>query len=90
MHLKVWTDYPFLALGDKSGEKAPVRQVEVLSYDEDKYCTVRVPCLSQLQDVKLGYLYKKEGRYDDMVRPVHFFTHAEMISLLFLCGQIEE
>ena len=40
--MKAWTDYPFEYLQDEAGKKAPVREVEVLSYDGDKYCRVRV------------------------------------------------
>lgn len=40
--MQAYTDYPFEFLGDIIGEEAPVRQVEVLSYDSDKYCKILV------------------------------------------------
>jgi hypothetical protein len=59
--MKAFTDYPFTALGDISGKKAPVRECKVLSYDGDKYCTVKVAGL--VQEVKACYVYKKRGRF---------------------------
>ena len=61
MTIKVaWTDYPILKLGDVSGKDAPLRLVEVLSYDKDKYCEIRVHGVREL--VKRGYLYKVARR----------------------------
>jgi len=37
-----WTDYPFVALGDAPGQKAPIRLVTLISYDGDKYAKVKV------------------------------------------------
>ena len=58
--MKAWTDYPILDLGDKSGQEAPIRRVEILSYDRDKYCRIRVEGIIDL--VKRGYLYRNPGR----------------------------
>jgi hypothetical protein len=58
--MKAYTDYPILELGDISGEKAPIREVRVISYDLDKYCKIEV-CGIQTE-VKRGYLYVKPGR----------------------------
>ena len=58
--MKAYTDYPITELGDKSGEEAPIRQVEVIDYDLDKYCTVRIDGL--VKSIKAGYLYTQEGR----------------------------
>lgn len=41
-NITCWTDYPILALGDASGKPAPIRQVRVLSYDQNKYAKVIV------------------------------------------------
>ena len=35
-----WTDYPFTELGDIEFQPAPIRHVQVLDYDGDKYVTV--------------------------------------------------
>lgn len=40
--MKAWTDYPFTWLGDEAGEEAPIREIDVISYDHDKYCRVKV------------------------------------------------
>lgn len=52
----VWTDYPFVELGDVAGKAAPRREVSLLSYDGDKYGDVRLPD-GQLSSVKVGYLF---------------------------------
>lgn len=40
--MKAWTDCPFTQLGDVSGMEAPVREIEIVSYDDDKYCRIKV------------------------------------------------
>ena len=59
--MKAYTDYPFTWLGDLQGQEAPVREIEVLSYDGDKYCKIRV--CGQEDEIKAGYIYQSEGRY---------------------------
>lgn len=56
-----WTDYPFTELGDEPGKEAPIREVEVLDYDGDKYCTVLTGG-GLVAEVKAGYLYTERGR----------------------------
>jgi hypothetical protein len=55
-----WTDYPVVALGDTPSELAPIRECEPLSYDGDKYVTVRVQGI--VTDFKSGYLYPRHQR----------------------------
>lgn len=62
--MKAWTDYPFTSLGDTAGKKAPVREIEVLSYDDDKYCKIRVQ--GQEHEIKAGYIYQQEGRIGEV------------------------
>ena len=64
--MKAFTDYPILELGDKPNQKAPVRECEVLSYDGDKYCKIRVA--GCFDEVKTGYLYAEKGRYGEVPR----------------------
>ncbi len=59
--MKAWTDYPFVELGDIPLAEAPVREVEVIEYDGDKYVTICVNGVTA--SVKSGYLYAREGRY---------------------------
>jgi len=61
MH-NAWTDYPLKELGDTPGQEAPVRQVEVLGYDGDKYLTVRVG-ENFVTEVKRFYVYAESGRF---------------------------
>ena len=58
--MKAWTDYPFTELGDIEYQKAPVREVRIISYDGNKYCHIEVGGIES--SVKLGYLYQKPGR----------------------------
>lgn len=62
--MKAWTDYPFTWLGDVAFKKAPVRQIEVLSYDGNKYCRIKVE--DGEDEIKSGYIYTKEGRYGEV------------------------
>lgn len=59
--MKAWTDYPFTWLGDTEGQEAPVREIEVLSFDGDKYCQINV--CGEEDEIKAGYIYQREGRY---------------------------
>ena len=58
--MKAWTDYPFTWLGDTALQRAPVREIEVLSYDDNKYCHIRVD--GGEDEIKSGYIYQREGR----------------------------
>lgn len=58
--MKAYTDYPFTFLGDIPNQKAPIREIEVLSYDQDKYCQIIVE--GQTTEIKRGYIYQKPGR----------------------------
>lgn len=62
--IKAWTDCPFMRLGDIEGLKAPVRKIAVLSYDGNKYCTIRVGKFKE--SIKSGYIYQREGRYGEV------------------------
>lgn len=62
--MKAWTDYPIVELGDTEGVEAPIKEVDVVSYDGDKYCRVRVSGITI--QVKSGYLYQSKGRYGDV------------------------
>jgi hypothetical protein len=59
----LYTDYPFVELGDIPNQLAPVRQVEFIHYDNDKYVDIIVE--GKLLSVKLGYLYPVAQRFDD-------------------------
>ena len=58
--MRAYTDMPIRELGDFSGKPAPVREVEVVSYDGNKYCHVRIQKLDL--EIKAGYLYTQPGR----------------------------
>ena len=73
--MKAWTDYPFTQLQDEAGKNAPVREIEVLSYDGDKYCRVRV--CGHEDEIKAGYIYQRDVLYD--AAPPHI--HALLVNL---------
>jgi len=58
--MKAYTDYPFTFLGDVEGLRAPIREIEVLDYDGDKYCNIVVE--GHKDSIKSGYIYNTPGR----------------------------
>ena len=61
-HVTGWTDYPFEELGDTPGKAAPIRHVNVLSYDGDKYVKISFEKHGDISEIKRGYLYRSRGR----------------------------
>ena len=61
-----WTDYPFTELGDVPFKPAPIRRVNVISYDGDKYAKISFKDHGDILEVKAGYLYRKPGRCGDV------------------------
>jgi len=68
-----YTDYPFTELGDIPYEEAPIRRIEIISYDNNKYCKIALPC-GKISSVKAGYIYKNESRYGQAI----FITQDEL------------
>ena len=67
--MKAWTDYPFTQLGDISGKIAPVREIDVVEYDDDKYCVILITAEDGsllTSEIKAGYIYQKPGRLGDV------------------------
>jgi len=58
---QVFTDYPITELGDKEFKEAPIRQCELLSYDGNKYCNVKVEGIKK--EIKCCYIYPQKSRY---------------------------
>lgn len=69
-HITGWTDYPFEELGDTPGKPAPIRHINVVSYDGDKYAVVSFEKSGDFLSVKIGYLYSQPGRYGQ-VKPIN-------------------
>ena len=57
---KLFTDYPITELGDEEFKEAPIRECELLFYDDNKYCYVKVGGIEK--EIKRGYIYTKPGR----------------------------
>lgn len=62
--ISCWTDYPFVSLGDVEGQRAPIRRVTVVHYDQNKYATVITPA-GTMESLKRGYLYRNQARLSD-------------------------
>lgn len=77
-NITCWTDYPFVELGDIPHKPAPIRHVNVLSYDGNKYVKVSFEDNGSVLEVKRGYLYSQRGRYGQ-VRFVNPRKIARMI-----------
>jgi hypothetical protein len=48
VRIKAWSDYPLIALGDRPYELAPVREINVVRYDGNKYTYSEVPGIPTL------------------------------------------
>jgi DNA-binding transcriptional MerR regulator len=57
---QLFTDHPITELGDKEFVEAPIRECELISYDDNKYCYVKVEGIEK--EIKRGYIYTKHGR----------------------------
>jgi len=58
---KLYTDYPLAILfGDKPRVEAPIREVKLLDFDGDRYCTVEIEGMTA--DIKFGYIYFEPKR----------------------------
>ena len=81
-----WTDYPMYNLGDRPGKQAQYRQVIVLSFDGNKYATVREKVSGEVLKIKTGYLYsgkdkfKREYRENFANKRVNFRKFQRMIN----------
>lgn len=64
--MKFYTDYPISILGDKAGEIAPIRQIEPLTFDGDKYVSFMVVGTGVIYECKAGYIYNKPIRIEDL------------------------
>lgn len=58
--VKAWTDYPIEELGDTPDQEAPIREIEVLSYDQNKYAVILVSGVKT--EIKISYCYMRKGR----------------------------
>lgn len=59
--MRAYTDYPFVQLGDAPNQPAPVREIDAVEYDGDKYMTVTVEGVTT--QIKAGYCYQTPGRF---------------------------
>ena len=81
--LTAWTDYPispgeFGRGKDRLGQRAPVRQVTVLTYDRDKRCRVRIAGFWGSYVIKRGYIYSRPGRCGSVQEITHDLMCAKV------------
>ena len=57
---QLFTDHPITELGDEEFKEAPIRQCELISYDDNKYCYVKVEGIEK--EIKRCYIYSQKGR----------------------------
>lgn len=58
--MKVWTDLPFISLGDGLGDFAPVREAQITAYDGKTTCVIVVG--GSIEKVRIRNLYTKPRR----------------------------
>jgi hypothetical protein len=61
---QLFTDYPITELGDEEFKESPIRECELLSYDDNKYCYVKVEGIEK--EIKRCYIYPQKGRCGDV------------------------
>jgi hypothetical protein len=54
--MKAYTDYPIIELNNSNDKQDLTKEVEILSYDGNKYCLIKINSL--IKEIKPGYLYK--------------------------------
>jgi hypothetical protein len=74
--MKFYTDYPINGY-DEPYKEAPIREVTILGYDQDKYADVLVIDLQVKTEIKIGYIYKSPGRLGE----VQSLSHKEVMDL---------
>ena len=62
--MKAYTDYPIAELGDAPGKLGHVREIEVFSFDGDKYCYIEVEGIPR--QIKACYIYSQPGRHGEV------------------------
>lgn len=72
--IDVYTDYPFLDLGDIPNKEAPIRKMKLIAYDGDKYVKLLHEETGKILEVKSGYVYKDSVRVRDSKGRVYLRT----------------
>lgn len=62
MNVSGWTDYPFLELGDEEQKEAPIRQVNVQSFNGYRHAIVTFIDNSFQLELPVAYLFRSRGR----------------------------
>ena len=57
---QLFTDYPITELGDEEFKEAPIRKCGLISYDNNKYCYVKVEGIEK--EIKRCYIYSQKAR----------------------------
>jgi hypothetical protein len=76
-----FTDYPFVRLGDEGGVEAPIRRIQLISYDGNKYVRVLLIDHNLYEDIKWGYIYTSSGKLGEV--PVISFDEIKKLPEVF-------
>jgi hypothetical protein len=77
--MKAYTDYPMLFRDGLIGGCIPIRRVEVLSYDGNKYCMVKYR--GKTHSIKVAYLYKTKRRFEYDKETGYSVEHIDLSKL---------
>lgn len=67
MKIKAYTDYPIIELNNSNNKQNLTKEVEVLCYDGNKYCLIKINSL--IKEIKPGYLYK-DTRINRLIKEI--------------------
>jgi hypothetical protein len=65
VEMRLFTDTSIIQLGDAPGREAPIREVEVCSFDGDRYARVRVD--GMIIRIEAGLIYTAVGRFGEVL-----------------------
>jgi hypothetical protein len=54
--MKAYTDYPIIELNNSNHKQNLTKEVEIISYDGNKYCLIKIN--NFIKEIKAGHLYQ--------------------------------
>jgi hypothetical protein len=72
-----FTDYPFVRLGDDSGVEAPIRRIQLISFDGTKYVRILLIDHNLYEEIKWSYIFTSSGRLGEV--PVISFDEVKQL-----------
>lgn len=75
--MKCYTDFPLYQA--EYYKKAPIREVEFIAYDGNKYCTIKFE--NVIYEIKAGYLYSEAKRLTSDFSPKKFNINKALVTI---------